>query len=152
MSTNNKLFKRINDEYNDINTNDYGLSAAINEDDPRKWTVIFFGPSNSPYEEGVFKININFKNNYPFEAPICKFLTKIYHPNIDTSGNICLDTLKSNWSPVLSIPKLILSIISLLNDPNPLSPLNGEAAHLFLKNKEQYNNIIREYTKKYATI
>lgn len=152
MSNNKMLFKRILDEYNDLNTNDYGLTASMEDDDPTKWTVIFFGPSDSPFEDGVFKMSVNFKGKYPFEPPICQFITKMYHPNIDMAGRICLDVLKSNWSPALSIPKLVLSIISLLTDPNPMSPLNGEAAQLCINKRDEYNRIIREYTKKYATI
>jgi ubiquitin-conjugating enzyme E2 D/E len=152
MSSKGVLYKRIFEEYNDLNTNDYGLSAVMDDDDPTKWTVLFFGPSESPYENGVFKMTVNFKGKYPFEPPICQFVTRMYHPNIDTIGRICLDVLKSNWSPVLSIPKLILSIISLLTDPNPMSPLNGEAAQLCMNKKDEYNKKIQEYTKNYATI
>ena len=152
MNTSKVLFKRIFDEYQDINHNDYGLSAYMGEEDPTKWKIIFFGPSESGFENGVFKLNINFNGRYPFEPPVCKFETKIYHPNIDSSGGICLDILKSNWSPALSVAKLVLSIISLLTDPNPLSPLNGEAAQLYLNKKEEYLNKQIEYTKKYAIL
>ncbi len=152
MSNNKMLLKRILDEYNDLNTNDYGLTASMDENDPTKWTIIFFGPSESPFEDGVFKLSVHFKGKYPFEPPHCQFMTKIYHPNIDMAGRICLDVLKSNWSPALSIPKLVLSIISLLTDPNPMSPLNGEAAQLCINKRDEYNKIIKEYTKKYATI
>lgn len=152
MNTSKVPFKRIFDEYQDINHNDYGLSAYMEEDEPTKWKIIFFGPSESGFEDGVFKLNINFKGRYPYEPPICKFETKVYHPNIDVSGNICLDILKSNWSPVLSVAKLVLSIISLLTDPNANSPLNGEAAQLYLHNKEAYIQKQIEYTKKYAIL
>uniref|UniRef100_A0A6C0H043 E2 ubiquitin-conjugating enzyme n=1 Tax=viral metagenome TaxID=1070528 RepID=A0A6C0H043_9ZZZZ len=152
MTSNKINIKRIIDEYNDINFNDYGLSASMDENDPTKWQVIFFGPSDSPYEDGIYKLKVNFNGKYPFEPPVCQFITKLYHPNIDSAGRICLDVLKSNWSPALSIAKLILSIISLLNDPNPNSPLNGEAAQLFLHNKSLYNEKIKEYRKKFALI
>ena len=107
---------------------------------------------SAPYEGGVYKIKLNFVDKYPFEPPKCQFVTKMYHPNIDMAGRICLDILKSNWSPALSIAKMILSIISLLSDPNPNSPLNGEAGQLYLKDKETYNNKIKEYTKNYAIL
>jgi ubiquitin-protein ligase len=152
MNTSKVPFKRIFDEYQDINHNDYGLSAYMDEDQPTKWKVIFFGPSDSGFENGVFKLNIDFKGKYPFEPPTCVFETKIYHPNIDSYGRICLDILKTNWSPALSVAKLVLSIISLLTDPNPNSPLNGEAAQLYLHNKEAYINKQIEYTKKYAIL
>jgi len=152
MSTNRMLLKRILDEYQDINHNDYGLTASMNEDDPTKWQVLFFGPNDSGYQDGVFKLQIKFANKYPFEPPHCFFDTKMYHPNIGSKGEICLDILKSNWSPALSTAKLVLSIISLLNDPNPASPLNGDAAQLYLNNKVEYNKKLEEYTKKYAIL
>jgi len=146
------LLQRIFNEYKDINNNDYGLSAHMTEEDPTKWTIIFFGPSETSFENGVFKLVINFKGKYPFEPPMCHFQTKIYHPNIDISGRICLDILRSNWSPALSVAQLVLSIISLLTDPNPASPLNGEAAQLYLNNKDAYKLKQLEYTKQYAII
>ncbi len=153
MSANQKvLFKRILDEYQDINHNDYGLSAHMDEDDPTKWRILFFGPSDSGFDGGVYKLIVNFKGKYPYEPPICQFETKIYHPNIDMAGRICLDILKTNWSPALSVAKLVMSIISLLTDPNPMSPLNGEAAQLYLHNKDEYVKKQLEYTKKYAIL
>ena len=152
MATNHILLKRILDEYQDINHNDYGLTASMNDNDSTKWQVLFFGPNDSGYENGIFKLQIKFGNKYPFEPPHCSFDTKMYHPNISAKGDICLDILKSNWSPALSIAQLVLSIISLLTDPNPASPLNGEAAQLYLNNKDAYKLKQLEYTKQYAII
>ena len=152
-STMNRLaIKRIMDEYKDLNHNDYGMSAMMNEDDHSKWLIYFFGPTDTLYEGGIFKINIKFTDKYPYEPPHCTFITKIFHPNINTSGAICLDILKSNWIPSLSIAKLVMSIISLLTDPNPQSPLNGEAAQLYMNKRDEYNLKTKEYTEKYATV
>jgi ubiquitin-conjugating enzyme E2 D/E len=150
MTSNKMAVKRIMDEYKDINHNDYGMSAHMDEDNMTHWTIIFFGPSETCYEGGLFKLKVDFVYRYPFEPPKCQFITKMYHPNIDMSGRICLDVLKSNWSPALSVAKLVLSIISLLTDPNPASPLNGEAAQLYTNKKDEYNNKIKEYAQKYA--
>ena len=89
MSNKRMLTKRIMDEYKDINHNDYGMSASMNEEDCTQWNIIFFGPTESPYEGGVYKLKLTFVDRYPFEPPKCQFITKMYHPNIDMSGRIC---------------------------------------------------------------
>lgn len=81
------------------------------------------GPSDSPFQSGVFFLDIKFPPDYPFKPPQVKFLTRIYHPNINNEGGICLDILKRQWSPALTISKVLLSICSLLTDPNPDDPL-----------------------------
>ena len=108
------------------------------------------GPSDSPYEGGVFNLNICFSKEYPFKPPSIKFVTPIYHCNIDSLGNICLDILKDQWSPALTISKVLLSICSLMDDPNPLDPLVPEIADLFLKDKKEHNYEAKKHTRKYA--
>ena len=108
------------------------------------------GPSDSPYENGVFKLNIVITNDYPFKAPSVNFDTKIYHPNIGAGGNICLDILNSNWSPALSISSILYSISSLLTDPNPDSPLRSEIAKVLKEDKSKYLNEAKSWTEKYA--
>ena len=89
-------------------------SAGPVDDDIYVWDATLMGPNGSVYEGGVFKLNITFPPNYPFKPPRVKFITSIYHPNINSSGGICLDILKENWSPALTISKVLLSICSLL--------------------------------------
>ena len=87
------------------------------------------GPADSPFAGGVFKLSINFPTDYPFKPPKVNFETKIYHPNVNSAGVICLDILKDQWSPALTISKVLLSILSLLTDANPKDPLWPEVAH-----------------------
>ena len=81
------------------------------------------GPEGTPYQGGVFELRIDFQD-YPFKPPNVIFTTRIYHCNINSNGNICLDILKEQWSPALTISKVLLSICSLMNDQNPNDPLD----------------------------
>lgn len=114
------------------------------------WEATIMGPSLSPYSGGIFKLSIQFPKDYPFKPPSIKFKTKIYHPNIDLVGNICLDTLNTKWSPVLKISSVLLSITSLLDDPNPDDPLNKVAAKLFKEDINSYKKQARLYTINHA--
>lgn len=115
------------------------------------WTATIIGPDKSPYEGGIFKLDIQFPKNYPFKAPTVKFVTQVYHPNIGRSGDICLDILKSQWSPALKLSKVLLSICSLLCDPNPDDPLSTEPANLYKNDREAYDIKASEWTKAYAS-
>ncbi|KAH9622428.1 hypothetical protein KSS87_001728 [Heliosperma pusillum] len=94
----------------------------------RYFNVMILGPSQSPYEGGVFKLELFLPEEYPMAAPKVRFLTKIYHPNIDKLGRICLDILKDKWSPALQIRTVLLSIQALLSAPNPDDPLSENIA------------------------
>ena len=99
------------------------------------WQATIMGPEDSAYSGGVFFLNINFPPDYPFKPPKVTFTTKIYHANINSNGSICLDILKDQWSPALTISKVLLSISSLLTDPNPDDPLVPEIANLYKNNR-----------------
>jgi ubiquitin-protein ligase len=108
------------------------------------WKVSFLGPKRTPYEGGLYTIEIKFDNDYPVSKPLCRFITSIWHPNVMTgSGNICLDFIKV-WSPNHTILELILNIYSLLVNPNFDSLINNEV------NNPDYEIIAREYNEKYA--
>ena len=108
------------------------------------------GPEGSPYEGGVFKLKIDFPSDFPFNPPKMLFTTKIYHCNINSAGGICLDILKDQWSPALTISKILLSICSLMDDPNPDDPLVIDIADLLCKNKKVHDANAREWTLRYA--
>ena len=109
------------------------------------------GPEGTPYFGGVFNMSIKIPTDYPFKPPKVQFITKIYHPNINKHGGICLDILKDQWSPALTISKVLLSISSLLTDANPDDPLVPEIANIYKSDMAKYENTAREWTKKYAT-
>lgn len=129
---------------------EYCSAEPENEDDLFNWKGIIKGPEDSPYENGTFHLTIKFPNDYPFRPPKIHFLTKIYHPNINQTGSICLDILKDQWSPALSIHKVLLSICSMMNDPNPDDPLVSEIADIYKNEPEQFIKYAKEWTEKYA--
>ncbi|KAK3735795.1 hypothetical protein RRG08_036843 [Elysia crispata] len=126
-------------------------SAGPKGDNLYEWSSTILGPKSSVYEGGVFFLDIQFTTDYPFKPPRVVFRTRIYHCNINSQGAICLDILKDNWSPALTISKVLLSICSLLTDCNPNDPLVGNIAQQYLTNREEHDKMAREWTKRYAT-
>ena len=127
-----------------------GISIEPMEGNPRYFSVVIDGPQGSPYEGGHFKLQLYLPEEDPMVPPKCLFMTKIYHPNIDFLGRICLDILKKNWSPALQMRSVLLSIQSLLNEPNVEDPLNEEVNAIWKSNKAQGEKTAREWTQKYA--
>ncbi|XP_037957631.1 SUMO-conjugating enzyme UBC9-like [Teleopsis dalmanni] len=127
-----------------------GISAEPVDEKLDKWLGKFRGPEGSPYENGEFKVSIIFGADYPCGPPKVRMITKVFHCNISVHGGICLDILKRNWSPALTVQKLLLSLMSLLADPNPRHGLNQDAINMYLMDKKQYEKTAREWTEKYA--
>ena len=148
MSTLSRLNKELEELTNNPPTN---CSAGVIDDDMFHWQATILGPQGSPYEGGIFYLRINFPQDYPFKPPNVSFITKIYHCNINSTGSICLDILKEQWSPALTISKVLLSICSLMDDQNPQDPLVLEAANLFIENKDQFIARAQAYTLQYAS-
>lgn len=126
-------------------------AGPIDDKDLLKWRGTIMGPSDSPYFGGIFNLEILFTDDYPFKPPKIKFITKIYHPNINYNGAICLDLLKGKWSPALTISKLLLSICSLLTDPNPDDPLEPNIAYIYKTNIEKFNENAKNWTRTFAS-
>jgi ubiquitin-conjugating enzyme E2 D/E len=145
--------KRIQKELVDLRKDPPANCSAgpVNEADMFKWEGTIFGPADSPYSGGIFNLSIEFPIDYPFKPPRIMFTTKIYHPNINASGFICLDILKTNWSPALTISKALLSVLSILTDPNPNDPLVPEIAKQYTENRALYDSTAREWTDMYAS-
>ncbi|ETS75187.1 Ubiquitin-conjugating enzyme [Pestalotiopsis fici W106-1] len=102
------------------------------------WAATIEGPEDTPYAGLTFKLSFAFPSNYPYAPPTVLFKTPIYHPNVDFSGRICLDILKDKWTAAYNIQTVLLSLQSLLGEPNNASPLNGEAAELWDKDAEEF--------------
>ena len=126
-------------------------SAGPIGDSLLKWQASIMGPADSPYEGGVFYLDVTFPRDYPFRPPRIQFRTKIYHCNVNASGAICLDILKDRWSPALTLSKVLLSVCSLMDDPNPDDPLSVEAADLLLADEAAYRDKARQWTLQFAT-
>ena len=150
---NNSTKMRLLKEYEDIvkNPPDNCSASPVSDDDIYVWQATIYGPQGTPYENGVFYLNISFPEDYPFKPPSINFITKIYHCNISSVGNICLDILKDTWSPALTLSKVLLSICSLLSDPNPNDPLVPEIANEYQNNYNLYLETAISWTQRYAS-
>eukprot|EP00750_Incisomonas_marina_P025836 INCI5714.1.p2 GENE.INCI5714.1~~INCI5714.1.p2 ORF type:complete len:272 (-),score=64.64 INCI5714.1:1322-2137(-) len=126
-------------------------SATLKGDDIFEWVAQIMGPSGSAYENGLFFLDISFPAQYPFKPPKVTFKTRIYHCNVNSSGAICLDVLKDEWSPALTMSKILLSVQSLLTDCNPQDPLVQSIAVEYLNNREKHDRTAVEWTRRYAT-
>jgi len=127
-----------------------GISATPKKDNLRYFDILISGPAGSPYEDGLFELEMFLPEDYPMVPPKVRFLTKIYHPNVDRLGRICLDILKDKWSPALQIDKVCLSIQLLLQAPNPDDPLDPAVAKDWKNNEAEAIKTAREWTKKHA--
>jgi len=124
-----------------------GVTGAPMDEDIMKWNAVIFGPDDTPWEGGTFKLTLAFSEDYPNKPPQVKFITKMFHPNIYANGQICLDILQNQWSPIYDIAAILTSIQSLLTDPNPNSPANVEAAKLYQENRREYDRKVMEFVE-----
>lgn len=121
-----------------------GVSGAPTEDNILMWEAIIFGPQDTPFEDGTFKLTLEFTEEYPNKPPTVKFVSKMFHPNVYADGSICLDILQNRWSPTYDVAAILTSIQSLLDEPNPNSPANSLAAQLYQENRREYEKRVQQ--------
>ena len=142
-----RLHKDISDitnkEFKEFSVITKNINISSDSNNPLCFSVCLNGPPKSPYEEGKYELNIKIPTEYPFLPPKIVFTTKIFHPNIDKYGNICIDILKEAWSPSLQLSSVLLSISTLLDNPNVDDPLAPTAANMYKNDIENYNKIIK---------
>jgi len=144
---------RILKEFQDFSKNAEAsnIQVYLVGDDINHWKGLIPGPNDTPYDGGIFQIDISLPSEYPYKPPKMKFDTKIWHPNISSqTGAICLDILKNEWSPALSIRTALLSLQALLCAPEPDDPQDAVVAKEFKTDKKKYIQTAKTWTDSYA--
>jgi len=150
--THSGAVKRIFAEYRSlINSPVPQWSAFITADNSSFWKVIMEGPPGTPYEGGKWILFLNFPRDFPFKPPEVRFITPIYHCNVNNDGRICLSILKDSWSPALRISNIFTEISMLITNPNPTDALDAVKANVYSDNKDVYNNLAAEHAKAHAS-
>ncbi|KAJ5087741.1 hypothetical protein N7456_011357 [Penicillium angulare] len=146
--------RRIGKEMADIHADTKSQITAVPVNEQEDITHLrgsFPGPPGTPYEGGTYNIDIKIPTDYPFRPPVMKFETKVWHPNVSSqTGAICLDTLSSAWSPVLTIKSALLSLQSLLSTPEPKDPQDAEVANMLLRKPKEFERVARQWAVIYA--
>eukprot|EP00123_Amoebidium_parasiticum_P020248 comp4592_c0_seq1/m.798 comp4592_c0_seq1/g.798 ORF comp4592_c0_seq1/g.798 comp4592_c0_seq1/m.798 type:complete len:189 (-) comp4592_c0_seq1:46-612(-) len=143
--------RRIETDVMKLMMSDYEVELV--NDSMLEFHVNFFGPKDSPYEGGCWRVRCHIPEAYPYKSPSIGFMNKIFHPNIDEmSGSVCLDVINQTWSPMYDLLNVFETFLpQLLMYPNPTDPLNGEAAALLMRQPEAYKAKVKDYVKRFAT-
>jgi ubiquitin-conjugating enzyme E2 C len=121
------------------------VTAFPDGDNLFEWVGTIAGTDGTAYAGLSFKLRLKFPADYPYSAPTITFVTPIFHPNVDQAGNICLDILKEKWTAAYSVQTVLMSLQTLLGDPNNASPLNGQAAALWASTAEYRRTVLKRY-------
>jgi len=144
--------RRLQKELQDLRT--AGLKAfrdiQVDEANILLWQGLLV-PDSAPYNKGAFKIEIQFPAEYPFKPPKLVFKTKIYHPNVDEKGQICLPIVSvENWKPATKTEQVIQALVNLVNEPEPDHPLRADLAEEYSRDKKKFFKNAEEFTKKHG--
>lgn len=140
--------KILHKDLSEIMANPLEGISAFPEESMQTWMGTIEGPSGSHYDGKKFRLKIEFSDEHPMKPPWVVFVDECFHPNVSKKGEICLDTLSDGWSPAVSVRTMLLSIQSLLAEPNPDDPLNHEAAVLYKEHPERFQKRVDFIVKK----
>ncbi|XP_014674269.1 PREDICTED: ubiquitin-conjugating enzyme E2 L3-like [Priapulus caudatus] len=144
--------RRLTKELQDIRKSGLKVFRDIQVDETNilTWNGLIV-PDSAPYSKGAFRIEINFPAEYPFKPPKVTFKTRIYHPNIDEKGQVCLPIISpENWKPATKTDQVIQALAMLVNDPEPEHPLRADLAEEYAKDKKKFMKNAEDYTKKFS--
>ncbi|KAL7640017.1 UNVERIFIED_CONTAM: hypothetical protein RMT77_009431 [Armadillidium vulgare] len=162
-----RALKRLMREYKQLTLNppEGIIAGPTNEENFFEWEAYILGPEGTCFECGVFPAKLNFPHDYPLSPPKMQFSCKIFHPNIYPDGRVCISILHApgddpmgyessaeRWSPVQSIEKILLSVVSMLAEPNDESSANVDAAKMWRDDREQFNSIAESLVRKTLNI
>jgi len=146
----NKEFKEICDDM-EKQGDDWTVKAQLVDDDITHWKGVIKGPDGGSYDGGCFVVDINIPSGYPFEPPKMKYDTKVWHPNVSSqTGAICLDILKNEWSPALTIRTALISLQALLAAPEPDDPQDAQVANQLKNTPDLFYKTAKEWTQQHA--
>ncbi|XP_074629469.1 ubiquitin-conjugating enzyme E2 G2-like isoform X2 [Acropora palmata] len=137
------------------------LAGPLSEENFFEWEALITGPEGTPFEGGVFTTRLVFPPDYPLSPPKMRFTCDMFHPNVYPDGRVCISILHApgddpmgyessaeRWSPVQSVEKILLSVVSMLAEPNDESGANVDASKMWRDNREKFNEIARDIVKK----
>mmetsp|Transcript_3266 Transcript_3266/g.3693 ORF Transcript_3266/g.3693 Transcript_3266/m.3693 type:complete len:166 (-) Transcript_3266:53-550(-) len=155
--------KRLAKEYRELTTStpEGVASGPVNEDNLLEWEALITGPEDTCYDGGCFHAKLSFPRDYPLNPPKMQFTSQLWHPNIYPDGTVCISILHppgedkygyektcERWSPVQSVEKILLSVVSMLAEPNDESPANVEAAKMWRTNRKAFDMKADECVRK----
>ena len=145
------MARRLNKELSDLQNNptDFATAGPVGED-LLHWNAMLMGPPNTPYDGGVFNVDLVFPAEYPFKPPKVRFLTKVYHPNIKSNGEICADLVNDSWGPTLNTRYVLSALKGLLEEPNVENPLEPEIAAQYKNKHNEFVEEAKKWTREYA--